>query len=131
VSLEGLPHLQIVGSLPGSQDDYSSNVEVDNNIAYVDSVMGNFKSIDVRDPTHPRIVGSLDKTGNVMSIKLSDQRVYIAGLRDGLQVVNVETPLNPRYDSAFYEYGYVWDVDVNMKLVVLAAEHQFVVLRRD
>jgi hypothetical protein len=83
----------------------------------------------MRDPAHPQVVGSLD--GVVGSnIKYSDHKVYISAYAGGLQIVNAENPALLKYDTAVYDYGNVVDVALQDDLVMLAADHDFVVLQR-
>jgi hypothetical protein len=48
------------------------------------------------NPEQPRLVGSLSTAGNVMSLAVSGQQVYVADTRGGLQVVDCRNPDAPQ-----------------------------------
>jgi hypothetical protein len=125
------PATSLTATLPGDIDhNYASNVEVVNDIAYVGCRFRSLKSIYVRDPAHPQIVGSLDGI-DAPSIKYQDGKIYVASYSEGLQIIDVRNPATPKYDSAIYDYKYVSDVTVQGNLVFLAAEHDLVVLQQN
>lgn len=124
------PTLTLEATLPGSMESgYQSNIEVVDDIAYVSCCYSqSLRSIYIHDPLHPQIVGNLD--GAAGKIKYNSHRIYSAAFSNGLIVVNVDNPAKPLFDSVVYDYKYVTDVDVKDDLILLAADHDLVILQR-
>jgi len=130
VDFSKAPVMALVATLPGSMEKgYDGNVEVVDDIAYVGCCYsGTLRSIYIHDPLHPQIVGNLDGAAGG-KIKYSNHRIYAAGM--GLQIINVDNPATPQYDSALNDYKYVRDVDIENDLVLLAADHNLVILQKN
>lgn len=56
---------------------------------------GSLLVVDVSDPTHPRVVGSYDRTNQATALAVSGGRAYLAGDRE-LRVIDLANPMAPR-----------------------------------
>jgi hypothetical protein len=88
---------QIVGAVytPGR----AKSVAVNDGFAYVagnsgwPDYDGWVQVIDVRDPASPQIVGAIDTPGWANDVAVAEGFAYVADYRDGLQVIDVNPPL--------------------------------------
>lgn len=82
--------------------DYSWDVFVSGNYAYVAGHGGGLRIIDITDPADPVEVGFYDTPGNAKAVYVSDTLAYVADDFTGLRVIDITDPADP-VEVGFYE----------------------------
>lgn len=89
----------------------AQDLAVSGNFAFVIGE-GGLQVIDISDPTRLRLVGGFGGvTGNALAV--TGQRVFVAGGLDGLVILDVGDPENPRHVGSLEVGGFVEGVAVS------------------
>lgn len=109
----GAGDLTIVGSFttPG----VPKSITVNGDYGYLADGSNGLQVVDVRDPSNPVIVGSVDTEGTALSVVPSGNgnHVYLADYDKGVVVIDVSVPTSPVIVGSFKEVIYALDVDVS------------------
>lgn len=99
--------------------DYSYDVHVSGDLAYVASGESGLQIVDVSSPSLPVLRGSCDTPGRARSVCVAGQTAYVADGTRGLQVIDVADPSRPELRGSYDTPGFVWSVDTSGTLVCL------------
>lgn len=80
---------------PMNQFDLAVSVQVQDGIAYIANGRSGLLVVDVRKPTKPIILSSIDVPGVCKQVRVVNNKAYIISHHGGINVVNVENPENP------------------------------------
>jgi hypothetical protein len=80
---------------PMNQFDLTVAVQVQDGIAYVANGRSGLLVVDVRKPTEPIILSSIDIPGLCKQIRVVDNKAFITSHHGGINVVNIEDPKRP------------------------------------
>lgn len=103
-------HPQLVGVAPGDYQGgyyFGRGLQVDGAIAYVTDRY-QLDIVDLSNPRLPRRLSSIEIGGTTNDVKVVNGIAYVIGYFDGLQMIDVRDPKNPRPIDHFQE-GVYWD----------------------
>jgi hypothetical protein len=100
--------------IPGN----AQRVDVSGNYAYVTANEDGLVVVDVSDPAHPMIAGSVDTPGYCTGVEVRDGFAFVAA--EGLQVIDVSDPANPLL-AAVGGSAYSYDVALLGDFAYMAA----------
>jgi len=76
-------------------------VEVVGDIAYVTAPRIGLRVLNISNPAEPKIIQSVPGTGSAESICVYDDRIYLGCSGQGVRIVSITYPLNPRVTGDF------------------------------
>ncbi|MBN1164378.1 MAG: hypothetical protein JXB45_07350 [Candidatus Krumholzibacteriota bacterium] len=82
-----------IGHLPTAE---ARDVAVADGIVYLADGQKGLKTVDVGDPRHPRLIGSLSSPYYYSAIVVKAGRAYVAGGMGGAEIVDISDPRSPR-----------------------------------
>ena len=91
-------------------------IATDGDFAYVAADEYGLWVVDIRDPAHPRLIGSIDTPGYAIDVAASNGKVYVAD-RNSLQIIDVSNPASPAHLAS---------VDVRAESVTLVGSYAVV-----
>lgn len=80
---------------PMNHFDLTMSVQVQNGIAYVANGRAGLLVVDIRKPTKPIILSSIDVPGICKQVRVVNKKAFITSHRGGINIVNIEDPENP------------------------------------
>ncbi|MDB4691971.1 Ig-like domain-containing protein, partial [Verrucomicrobia bacterium] len=82
------------------------------NTAFVAATYAGLQIIDVKDPTNPGILGSIETQGSAGGVALSSDgtTAFVAATYAGLQIIDVSDPANPGILGSVETLGPAWEV---------------------
>ncbi|NER21807.1 MAG: hypothetical protein F6J96_14145 [Symploca sp. SIO1C2] len=87
-------------------------VAISGNTAYVADLDSGLQIIDVKDPTAPKILGSID-THRALRLAIADNKAYIADWTSGLQIIDVSNVEAPQLLGSFDTPDYAHEVAIS------------------
>ncbi len=96
VDLHTTAAAKVVGEYRLPDPDGISDIAVGRGFAYLAVGAQGLQIVDVRDPSHPHQVSSLDTPGYVQGVDVVGNLAYLADDDGGLRVIDVTSPTNPR-----------------------------------
>ncbi|MFN8495826.1 MAG: hypothetical protein U0350_50000 [Caldilineaceae bacterium] len=115
----GIP--KMVGEYRLADPAGMSDVAVAHGFAYLAVGANGLQIVDVRDPSHPHQVSTLDTPGYVQGVDVINNFVYLADSEGGLRIIDVARPTNPRAIAALTLNSPVVDVTVQDHYAFVAA----------
>ncbi len=107
---------------PASPDDSVLGVAVSGNYAYVLQWMDGLQVIEVSNPANPRRMDGYQGTGNLMSIAVSGNYVFLGSfLSSSLEIIDVSNPSDPRRVGGYQTSGQAWGVALSGHYAFVAA----------
>ncbi|MFC1975808.1 LVIVD repeat-containing protein [Chloroflexota bacterium] len=98
--------------LVGHWDGYAGTVIVQDNYAYA-GIDAKFTILDILDPAHPSLLGSLDLSCSPKDIIIADNYAYVVCWEEGLKIVNISNVRNPIEVSSFDTGNDDWAEEVS------------------
>jgi RNA polymerase sigma factor (sigma-70 family) len=86
---------KLVGSWPGYDRDWTAELAVAGNYAYLADGRAGLQVIDVSDPASPVRVGGIDTGSSAKDVVVSGNHAYMADFRAGLQIIDITDPAHP------------------------------------
>jgi hypothetical protein len=86
--------LHWAGSIDSSQSP-AGEVAVVGSYAYLACYDAGLRVIDISDPGHPQLIGTVDTPGSAWDVDAANGFVYVAGHSSGVEVINVSDPALP------------------------------------
>ena len=83
-------------------------------------VGGRLSIIDLKEPAHPRRVGTYELSGSALAVAVSGQRACLALGYQGIQVADISDPAAPRRLGGYDTSGFACDVAVEGNYVYVA-----------
>ena len=112
---------KVVGEYRLADPDGISDVTVVRGFAYLAVGAQGLQIVDVRDPSHPHQVSSLDTPGYVQGVDVVGNLAYLADDDGGLRVIDVTSPTNPRAVGVIQVGDVAVDVTVQGHYAFVAA----------
>ncbi len=103
---------------------FYSNIRVspDGNLAYAVAYKGDVYVLDVSNKTLPVLTGFLESDIKKHRIFLKDDILYMSCNEDGVRVLDLSTPSDPRELDVIPAYGFTWELRVKRNHVFLAGD---------
>ncbi len=100
--------------------NYSSDVCVSGDFAYVAEFGDGLRIFDISDPSVPRFVASYDTPGIARGVYVTGRYAYVADDEAGLQVIDVSDPSVPRFVASYDTPGIARGVYVTGRYAYVA-----------
>jgi len=87
---------QIKMPFPMDHFSWALDLAVNGNVLYVANGENGLLLVDIRDPSAPSIIGSLNLPGYSNSLLVDENRVYVASRYSGVHTIDILDPRKPR-----------------------------------
>ncbi|NQU04973.1 MAG: hypothetical protein HQ568_02690 [Calditrichaeota bacterium] len=111
IDAEHLDSLYVIGEYPYMSPSVSQLI-VDNNFLYTADTIGTVSIFNVERPDSIYEIVSLNVRNRVTDMFVSDQIIYVACGRQGLNIIDVSDPANPSLEANWHDAAFVSGLDV-------------------
>jgi LVIVD repeat len=118
-----------VGTLSTGTDQPSTNAILDGTTVFVGSWDGSLNVVSLANPASPIQIARMPGTGNSFRIAKMGNFLLLAGVTDGLIVVDVSDPAKPTLSGASQDFGRVVDVSTNKNFAAICGEATVTLLK--
>jgi len=105
---------------PMNQFDHAVTVQVHDGVAYVANGRSGLLIVDVRKPTNPMILSSIDIPGFCKAIDVIGNKAFVTSHHGGVSIINIKNSKKPVLISSISAPGLSRGVQVDDDLIYLA-----------